>query len=262
MGLISVAKWLAGVSVLLAIVLPLLLSHAIGGWTKEYTSSAGFATNQIGDQTGVNAIVTGANTGIGLETARELARAGATVFMGCRSPGKCAAAAANVKTSVPGAKVVTMALDLSSFKSIKGFAAEFNAKSLPLHTLILNAGVMKSPGEAFIGQSFTYGFDTTEEGFELHVGVNHIGHFRLTQLLMGALHAPEAARVVSVSSAAEQGASPEGIRFESWSPEGGKMPLDYEDGVAYGQSKLANVLFAKELVPPHLSSSLRACLQL
>ena len=187
----------------------------------------------------------GANTGIGKETVRELARNGAKVFMACRSAAKCEAARDDVKASIKGdSDVTTMSLDLASFKSIDAFAAEFNALDLPLHILVNNAGVMKSPGAAFVGKKMTYGWDTTKEGLEYHIGVNHIGHFKLTSLLMGALQKPEASRVVAVSSAAEEGAfEPEGMKFELWEEKG----PSYEDGAAYGQSKLANLLFAKEL---------------
>ena len=105
---------------------------------------------------------------------------------------------------------------------------------------------MKSPGAAFVGQDMTYGFETTKDGFELHIGVNHIGHFYLTQLLREKLVASAPSRVVSVSSVAEMASyQPEGVRFDMWNVD--KQPVDYEDGAAYGQSKLANLLFTKEL---------------
>eukprot|EP00729_Bicosta_minor_P026132 gene26132-31938_t len=144
---ISLLKY-TGIAVLfIAAALPLLISHIGGGWTREFTSSAGFAVSAIEGQEGLNVIVTGANTGIGRETARELARAGANVFLTCRSAKKCDAAVEDIKASVKNAAVTAMSLDLGSFKSIDTFAAEFNAKNLPLHTLVLNAGVMKSPGK-------------------------------------------------------------------------------------------------------------------
>jgi retinol dehydrogenase-12 len=94
----------------------------------------------------------------------------------------------------------------------------------------------------------TYGFDTTMDGFKMQVGVNHIGHFYLTNLLTETLVASAPSRVVSISSSAEEGACKlEGIRFDTWKASNGNLFLDYEDGLAYGQSKLANILFAKEL---------------
>jgi NAD(P)-dependent dehydrogenase (short-subunit alcohol dehydrogenase family) len=116
-----------------------------------------------------------------------------------------------------------------------------------LHLLILNAGVMKSPGAEFIGKPMKYGFETTQDGVEYHIGVNHVAHFHLTQLLMQKLQESAPSRVVVVSSLAEQGSYAQGMVFEDWIPENGQMPANYEDGNAYGQSKLANLLFAKSL---------------
>ena len=196
-------------------------------------------------------IVTGANTGIGYHTALQMALKGATVIIGARSHSKGQAAVERINQKVDvvsggngGAQFLP--LDLSSLASVHSFAEEFLKLDLPLHTLVLNAGVMKSPGAAFIGQDMTYGFETTKDGFELHIGVNHIGHFYLTQLLREKLVASAPSRVVSVSSMAEMGSyQPEGIRFDMWKVN--KQPADYEDGAAYGQSKLSNLLFAKEL---------------
>lgn len=135
----------------------------------------------------------------------------------------------------------------------------FEKLDIPLHILVLNAGVMKSPGKLFTGRGYHYGFETTDDGFESHIGVNHIGHFYLTQLLTPVLKNSAPSRVVSVSSLAEVAAyETDGVRFTTWKPsllvkkdddgDDGemKMPEDYEDGVAYGQSKLANILFARE----------------
>lgn len=110
-----------------------------------------------------------------------------------------------------------------------------------------------SPGAQFIGQELQAGFDTTKEGFEYHIGVNHIGHAYLTKLLLDDLKKTAAkkktsgARIVSVSSMAEGGAPDDGFMFKDWNPIDGTMPNNYEDGVAYGQSKLANYIYAKEL---------------
>merc|ERR1712023_503164 len=121
-------------------------------------------------------------------------------------------------------KVRFMKLDLASLPSIKSFAEAFEKMNLPLHMLVQNAGVMKSPGLEAVGQNFTYGYDTTEQGFEMHIGVNHIGHFYLTQLLEPILKKSAPARVVSVSSSAERSAYAKGIRFDLWRTRG----EDYE----------------------------------
>lgn len=249
----TVVKYFAFFVLLVATVLPLLVSHIAGGWTRQYVGNpARFSTDSIGDMAGKNVIVTGANTGIGRETVLELARKGARVFAACRNPTKCQAAVDGVKAAVAGddaaggvlaADVTPMTLDLGSFQSIDNFAAEFEALGLPLHVLVNNAGVMKSPGESFVGRSLSYGFEKTKEGFEYHIGVNHIAHHKLTGLLMNSLKRADAARVIAVSSMAEMNSFKEGIRFDMWRTKGD----DYEDGLAYGQSKLANILFVREL---------------
>jgi len=166
--------------------------------------------------------------------------------MTCRSASKCAAAEQNLRASgLKDANLTLMQLDLSSLKSITAFAADFLGRDLPLHILMLNAGIMKSPGAAYVGQEMRYGFEKTQDGFEMHIGTNHVGHFYLTQLLTEKLRASAPSRVVVTSSAAEELAYKEGMRFDLWRPN--EMPTDYEDGLAYGQSKLANVLFAREL---------------
>jgi NAD(P)-dependent dehydrogenase (short-subunit alcohol dehydrogenase family) len=181
-----------------------------------------------------------------------MARNGATVVVAARSANKGEAAVAKIKEELAlsndDARVKFMPLDLSSLSSVRAFANTYKKLKLPLHSLVLNAGVMKSPGAQFVGKNFTYGFDTTMDGFEMHIGVNHIGHFYLTSLLTEKLVASAPSRVVSVSSVAEEGAyKPDGIRFDTWKPSNGDIFSDYEDGLAYGQSKLANILFAKEL---------------
>ncbi|KAJ1633086.1 hypothetical protein T492DRAFT_590501 [Pavlovales sp. CCMP2436] len=232
------------VSVLLAVaVIPLYLSHDAGGWVSKYTSPAPYTAANIPRLDGSVAIVTGANTGIGLETARELARAGAQVILTARSVVKGAVAVDSIRTSVGASTSVrAMLLDLSSLASVGNFAAEFEALGLPLHLLVLNAGVMKSPGVKYVGREFSYGFELTEDGFERHIGVNHLAHQSLFLKLESKLRASAPARVVSVSAKAESQAYDEGIRFDLWAQRG----ADYEDGKAYGQSKLANFLFARE----------------
>lgn len=234
--------------VVISIAIPIYLSEVIGGWTKKYTSPIYFTTAKIPDLADKVAIVTGANAGIGYDTALELARAGATVIVAARSESRGKAAVAKIETEVKNAKVQWLPLDLSSLDSVSKFAQMFNKLDLPLHLLINNAGVMKSPGEAFVGSKLTYGFETTFDGFEYHIGVNHIAHAHLTTLLLPNLKKFAPSRIISVSSMAEQGAPESGMKFKDWwVPRDGVMPNDYEDGMAYGQSKLANILYAKQL---------------
>jgi len=189
---------------------------------------------------------------------RELARARAHVVMTCRSPAKCKAAEKDIRGSIAGhePKLTLMTLDLASLASVEAFADDFKARGLPLHVLMLSAGIMKSPGADFTGKPMTYGFEKTADGFEMHIGTNHIGHFYLTALLDEQLAASAPARVVVTSSAAERGSWAEGMRFDLWQP--ADMPEDYEDGLAYGQSKLANVLFARELAARKEGSGITA----
>ena len=225
-------------------VAPLYLSYVAGGWLAKHTSPTPFYASMIPRLDGKVALVTGANTGIGFETARELAKNGAEVILAARSASKGEAAAAALRAALgPAAKVRFLPLDLSSLRSVEAFVAKFEQLNLPLHILVNNAGVMKSPGVGFVGRSFTYGFELTADGFESHIGVNHLSHFHLTTLLLPKLKASAPARVVAVSSAAEAQAYAEGMRFDLWETRG----ADYEDGRAYGQSKLANILFAREL---------------
>eukprot|EP00554_Chaetoceros_debilis_P013114 CAMPEP_0194121416 /NCGR_PEP_ID=MMETSP0150-20130528/46998_1 /TAXON_ID=122233 /ORGANISM="Chaetoceros debilis, Strain MM31A-1" /LENGTH=398 /DNA_ID=CAMNT_0038813845 /DNA_START=134 /DNA_END=1330 /DNA_ORIENTATION=- len=236
------------------VLVPALISEAIGGWTAKYTSpSPIFTKKAIQDLTGQVAIVTGANSGIGYHTALELARNGATVIVAARNPIRGEAAVEKIQNEIDlkeeESRIQFLQLDLSSLQSVKTFATSFKKLKMPLNMLVLNAGIMKSPGAQFMGQNMTYGFGTTVNGFESHIGVNHIGHFYLTKLLTSTLKSSSPSRVVSVSSLAEEGAYPaDGVRFSTWKPttSNGDVPADYEDGIAYGQSKLSNLLFAKE----------------
>ncbi|MFD8102224.1 oxidoreductase [Nocardia fluminea] len=168
------------------------------------------------------AVVTGANTGLGFETARAVAARGATVMLACRDSGKAADAAQRITTRVPGARVDTVALDLASLASVRAAAQRVRGRYDRVDLLINNAGVTGLSG-------------TTEDGFEIQFGINHLGHFALTGLLLDRLVAAEAARVVTVSSI--------GHRF-------GRIDLDdpaRAAGNAYAASKLANLLFTYEL---------------
>lgn len=181
----------------------------------------------IPDQSGRLAVITGANSGIGLETARELARRGAEVVMACRSETKAAAAKASILDEAPQAKIDVRPLDLSSLESVRAFAASFRESHETLDLLINNAGVMVPP----LGK--------TADGFEIQFGTNHLGHFALTARLLDWLLATAGARVVTVSSVAHRLGQ---IRFDNLNAERG-----YSASRAYAQSKLCNLVFALEL---------------
>ncbi len=182
----------------------------------------------IPDQTRHVAVVTGANSGLGLETARALAAKGATVVMTARSAEKADRARQDITTTVPDAKLDPRILDLASLESVRGFAAAVLADYPRLDILVNNAGVM---GTARM---------ETADGFELQFGTNHLGHFALTALLMPALlHSPNG-RVVTVTSTAR-------YRRQPLDPEDPHLQDDYDPWRAYGQSKAANIQFAVEL---------------
>ncbi len=178
-------------------------------------------------QTGRIAIVTGANSGIGWDTARALAQKGATVIMACRSAQKANAAAEQIRALKPAGRVAVMELDLGDLESVRAFAAAFLAKYDRLDLLINNAGVMNPP------------YGKTAQGFEQQLGINHLGHFALTGLLLDRLNATPSARIVTVSSGMHQFGT---INFDDLNWEKGYPPQR-----AYGQSKLANLLFTYEL---------------
>ena len=181
----------------------------------------------IPSQKGKLAIVTGANSGIGFYTTRGLALSGARVIMACRNAEKAEQAAQMLRTQIPGAQVDLIPLDLSSMESIQAFADTYRAQFEHLDLLINNAGVMALP------------LRKTAEGFEMQFGVNHLGHFALTGQLLPALLAAPAARVVTVSSMVHLFSR---INFANLNAE-----QRYRKWSAYGQSKLANLLFAYEL---------------
>ncbi len=186
-------------------------------WTAE----------QIPDQMGRTAVVTGGNSGLGLVTAGALAAAGAEVVLACRNIDKAEGAASSIRAAAPGAQVAVEALDLASLTSVREFAERFGSEHEGLDLLINNAGVMGSPRRE------------TADGFELQLGTNHLGPFALTGLLLGRMGGREDARVVTVSSTAHKFGR---IRFDNLQGE-----RRYFRWSAYGQAKLANVLFALEL---------------
>jgi NAD(P)-dependent dehydrogenase (short-subunit alcohol dehydrogenase family) len=186
-----------------------------------------WAAGQIPDQGGRTAIVTGANSGLGLIEARELARHGAQVVIASRGVAKAEAAAAAIRQTVPSASLEVVQLDLADLSSVRTFSQRFLAGHSRLDLLINNAGVMAAP------------YQRTVDGFELQFGTNHLGHFALTGLLLPALRDQPGARVVTVSSNAHKGGQ---IRFDDLQGE-----RRYSRWGAYSQSKLANLLFAFEL---------------
>jgi len=186
----------------------------------------GWDADRIPDQTGRVAIVTGANSGLGLGTARELARRGALVVLACRNLEKGRAALAEVAAAASGPEPELEELDLASLSSVRSFAERLNQAHLDL--LVNNAGVMAAPRRL------------TDDGFELHLGTNHLGHFALTDLLLPLMEGREDARVVTLSSNAHK--TVRGIAFDNLNGE-----RRYFRWNAYGQSKLANLLFALEL---------------
>lgn len=181
--------------------------------------------------TGKVVIITGANSGIGLETSRVLSSVGAKVIMAARNLEKAQEAADSIRETVSSADLVPLPLDLSDFSSIKAFSDRFLKLNLPLHILINNAGVMDCP------ESYT------KDGFEMQFGVNHLGHFYLTQLLTDVLKSSAPSRIINVSSSGQiLLLSEEGVDFDNLNQEKG-----YISSRAYAQSKLANILHAKEL---------------
>lgn len=183
-----------------------------------------FSADSIPDQSGKTAVITGANSGLGLQTALVLAAKGARVELACRNAARGEAARQRIRAETGSDRVRVRPLDLGSLASVRAFAA---AQEAPVDLLINNAGVMATPHRA------------TTDGFELQFGVNHLGHFALTGLLLPALRAARAPRVVTVSSLAHRG---------------GRMYFDdldaarsYRPWARYNQSKLANLLFTFEL---------------
>jgi len=189
--------------------------------------AAKWTARDIPDQSGRTAIVTGANSGIGLITAKELACAGAHVVLACRNADKAAAAEREIRAASPNAKVQVSALDLGSLMSVRQFAEGFTSSGRQLDLLINNAGVMAPPRT------------TTTDGFELQFGTNHLGHFALTGLLFDAMQRREGARIVNVSSGAHRRGR---MQFDDLQGE-----RSYGRWSAYSQSKLANLLFTFEL---------------
>jgi NAD(P)-dependent dehydrogenase (short-subunit alcohol dehydrogenase family) len=180
------------------------------------------------DLSGKLAVITGASGGIGIEAARALAAAGATVVLGNRDPVKAEIAAGDLRATVRDVRVELGQLDLTSLASVRRFAASVADRHDSIDLLINNAGVMATP------------FERTADGFELQFGTNHLAHFLLTKLLTPQLLAAGSARVVNLSS---NGHAISGINWD----DPNYANTDYAPWPAYGQSKTANILFTIEL---------------
>ncbi|KAL6642745.1 hypothetical protein ACP70R_020926 [Stipagrostis hirtigluma subsp. patula] len=187
------------------------------------------------DGRGLVAVITGASSGIGLETARVLALRGVRVVMAVRNVSAGLAAKEGILAKIPDARVDVLKLDLSSMASVRRFASEFESLNLPLNILINNAGVMAR--------------DCTRscDGLELHFATNHIGHFLLTNLLLENMKRASRdsgveGRIVNVSSSGHVMTYPQGICFDRIND-----PSGFNSFIAYGQSKLANILHSNEL---------------
>jgi NAD(P)-dependent dehydrogenase (short-subunit alcohol dehydrogenase family) len=178
----------------------------------------------IPDQTGRTAVVTGANGGLGLETARALATVGGTVVMAARNQEKAAEAEVDIRRGAPAGALEIVELDLGSLASVREAAAQILASHETIDILVNNAGVMGIPERR------------TVDGFEMQLGVDHLGHFALTALLMPALMRAEAARIVTVTSTAHH-------MGRAVDPDNPHLHGRYGPWRAYGQAKLANFHF-------------------
>ncbi|CAH1163561.1 unnamed protein product [Phaedon cochleariae] len=184
----------------------------------------GFDTSDAEDKI---IIITGSNTGIGKETAWELARRGARVVMACRDMDKCESAREEIVLDTKNKYVYCRKCDLASLESIREFVKKFKSEQKRLDVLINNAGVMRTPNSK------------TKDGFEMQLGVNHMGHFLLTNLLLDLLKNSAPSRIINVASVAHKRGK---INKEDLNSD-----KRYDGSEAYAQSKLANILFTKEL---------------
>src|SRR6266581_3353337 len=200
-----------------------IVSNGSGGIMK-----AKWTSDDVPGQHGRLAVVTGANTGLGFETAQVLAARGASVVLAVRDTDKGKAAAARIAGAAPGANVTVQPLDLTSLDSIRAAAGELRARHPRIDLLINNAGVMLTPRQ------------TTRDGFELQFGTNHLGPFALTGLLLEQMLPVPGSRVVTVSSLAHRVRAR--INFDDLQGE-----RSYSRVAAYSQSKLANLMFTYEL---------------
>ncbi|KAH6761059.1 Rossmann-fold superfamily protein [Perilla frutescens var. hirtella] len=207
-------------------------------WFFEREGASGFSGSSTAEQvtqgidgTNLTAIVTGASSGIGVETTRVLALRGVRVIMAVRNVDAGRKAKEVMIKEIPAAKIDVMELDLSSFESIRKFASEFLALSIPLNILINNAGVLVSE------------FLLSKDNIELQFATNHLGHFLLTNLLLDAMKTTATqsnieGRIINVSSMGHKFVNKEGIQFDK---------INQDTRYKYGQSKLANILHSNEL---------------
>ena len=191
------------------------------------TRSSRWGAADIPDQAGRTAVITGANSGIGLEAARYLAGRGAHVVLACRDTDKAKAAADGLAARIPGTEVDVVSLDLSELASVHRAAQEIRSRYLRLDLLVNNAGLMMPP------------YERTQDGFELQFGTNHLGHFALAGLVLPSLLEVAGSRVVTVSS---NGHKLGRIHFDDL-----QFERRYRRMGAYSQSKLANLMFTYEL---------------
>jgi NAD(P)-dependent dehydrogenase (short-subunit alcohol dehydrogenase family) len=185
--------------------------------------------NDVPSLSGKTIVITGANSGIGYEAARICAENGAHTILACRDEKKGLKAVEKIREKKVAGETETMLLDLGSLASIRAFATELLSRFEHLDGLVNNAGIMMNP------------YQLTEDGFESQFGINHLGHFALTGLLMPALLSTPNARIVNVSSGAHSMGT---MDFDNLMFEGGK---NYTRIASYGRSKLANLLFTKGL---------------
>ncbi|XP_031378870.1 short-chain dehydrogenase TIC 32, chloroplastic-like isoform X2 [Punica granatum] len=210
----------------------------IFGWKGPSGFSARSTAEEVThgiDASGITAIVTGASSGIGIETTRVLALRGAHVIMAMRNMGAGREVKEAIMKELPSAQIDTMELDLSSMASVRKFASDYVSSGLPLNLLVNNAGIFGTP------------FMLSQEGIELHIATNHSGHFLLTNLLLETMkrtssRSNKEGRIVNLTSEAHRLVYHDGIRFDKINDESG-----YNFVLAYGQSKLANILHAKGL---------------
>ncbi|MFS7941866.1 putative very-long-chain 3-oxoacyl-CoA reductase [Helianthus anomalus] len=211
-------------------------------WMLSWKGATGFSASSTAEEVtrgieayGLTAIITGPTSGIGLETARILALRGVHVVMAVRNTTAGHKIKQEIINEIPKAKIDVMELNVASLKSVNKFVTEFKASGLPLNILINNAGMMAPP------------FTLSEDNIELQLATNHIGHFHMTNGLLETMKntaekSGVQGRIVIVSSVLQKTTYKEGIRFDKINDE-----KSYNALLAYGQSKLANALHAKEL---------------